>query len=71
MVIQFDRQKMLIIVRCSAKEEFKPTENVILAQDKADKLRKEMEEFSNNVMAPAMKEIEELIIEENKKYSET
>lgn len=68
MFIHFDKQTLELKAICGILEEYKPSENVNLANEKAKELRDKVQKFMDETFNPLAKEIEELVSEENRKH---
>lgn len=68
MFIHFDKQTLELKAICGILEEYKPSETVNLANEKAKELRDKVQKFMDETFNPLAKEIEELVSEENRKH---
>ena len=68
MFIQFDRESIELRAICGILEDYKPTENIKLANEKAKALKEQLVKFMEETYKPAAAEIQSLIDEENKKF---
>lgn len=68
MYIHFDQQNIELKAICGILEEYKPSENISLANEKAKDLKDKVKKFMEETFNPSIKEIEELISEENRKF---
>lgn len=70
MFIQFDKKAMHVQVLVGILEKYQPNANIKKIYSKVSDLKKEMDEFMDLKVAPALKEIEDMVAEENKKQQE-
>lgn len=70
MFIQFDKKAMHVQVLCGIMEKYTPNANVKKIYGKVSDLKKEMDEFMEKKVGPALKEIEDLVAEENQKQQD-
>ena len=68
MQIYLNKKTMRIQVICGILEKYEPTEKIESINNKISELHKKLADFQQNVAHPALKEIEDLIKEENDKY---
>lgn len=67
MFLDFNKEKIHLQVLCGTLETYKPSINVKKIQKMVDKLKCKVEKFRDEKVLPELKEIEELIKEENNK----
>jgi len=67
MYVQFDSSKMHVQVICGSLEEYKPSKNMKVVQEKVSKLQGELRKFKSEVVEPQLIEIQQLIDKENEK----
>lgn len=67
MIIDFDPKKLHAQVVCGISEEHKPTEGMKQIAEKLAKLRKQLRKFQDDIVGPAITEIEALVKAENEK----
>ena len=67
MIIDFDPKRIHVQVVCGTLEEYKPSEEMKLIQEKVNKLREELKKFQDEKVHPAIAEIEKLVKAENAK----
>lgn len=67
MIIDFDPKRIHVQVVCGTLEEYKPSEEMKLIQEKVNKLREELKKFQDEKVHPAIAEIEALVKAENTK----
>lgn len=70
MQLYLNKKTMRIQVICGILEKYEPTKNVKIINSKVTELHKKLIDFQQKTVHLAIKEIEELIKEENSKYIE-
>lgn len=68
MIIQFDKNKMHVQVLVGVSEKYEPTDAVMDIYNKAEILKKKMDDFYKQEVETELKEIEVLVSEHNAKY---
>lgn len=68
MYIQFDKQNLELRAICGILEEYKASENITTINEKTKELRDKVQKFMDETFNPSLKEIEELVSEENRKF---
>lgn len=69
MIIQFDPKNMHIQVLCGILEKYEPSEEIRGIYEKVEILKKEMAQFRDDVLNPKLNEINQLVEDNNKKYT--
>lgn len=67
MIIDFDPKRIHVQVVCGTLEEYKPSDNIKLIQQKVNKLREDLKKFQDENVHPVIAEIEALVKAENEK----
>lgn len=68
MIIKFDKNSLHVQVLCGILEKYEPNDDIQSIYDKVESLKRNIADIQEKIVGPALKEIEDLVAAENRKY---